>query len=99
MKQLTFDDPPAQKHSRTSRAAAAAIKEHAPTLRERVYYAIMTYGPITDQALAERLGLSENTVRPRRVELVAAGLVRADAELGRTSSGRAAMRWVTCNPF
>jgi predicted ArsR family transcriptional regulator len=97
--QLSFDDPPAQRHSRTSREAARAIKDHAPSLRDRVLGCIERCGPITDQAGAVTLGMSENTWRPRRVELVAEGLVRADAETQHTLSGREAVAWVACEPL
>ena len=95
---MTFD-PPAQRHSRTSREAAEAIKPHVASIRERVYLYVMAHGPCTDQSIAIGLDLAENTVRPRRVELMAQGAIRADAELGVTSSGRRANRWVTSEPF
>ena len=99
MTQLSFSDPPAQRHSGTSVAAARAIKAKAPSLRERVYYFIMAHGPVTDQEIAEGLGLDPSTARPRRIELVAAGKVRCHHETRRTASGHAAHAWVTCEPF
>lgn len=98
LEQLTFDDPPAQRHSATSRAAAEAIKEHAPSIRQRVYDLIAYAGPISDQQIAVTLGLAENTVRPRRVELVAEGLVQAHYETVLTASKRQATAWVVSEP-
>jgi predicted ArsR family transcriptional regulator len=98
-RQLAFDDPPYQAHSRTSREAAQMIAQPAVKIREQVYWYIVAHGPCTDQSISRGLGLSENTTRPRRVELVAAGMVRCDPELGVTSSGRRANRWVSCEPF
>lgn len=92
--QLDLLNPPAQRHSSTSRAAAKAIKDHAPSIRERVYALIAYAGPISDQQIATTLNLAENTVRPRRVELVAEGLVRAAPDVVRTASGRQATAWI-----
>jgi hypothetical protein len=86
--------PPAQRHSPTSREAAEKIKSGTPTLRSRVYKFIKVCGPVTDEQIALGLGLNPSTARPRRVELVSMGLVRAAAELGKTNSGRSAMAWV-----
>lgn len=98
LEQLTFPDPPAQRHSRTSRQAAERIKDHAPSIRERVYEVIRREGPISDQRLASTLGLAENSIRPRRVELVAEGLVRAHYETVLTASNRQATAWVLSEP-
>ena len=99
MRQLTFDDPPAQRHSRTSREAAEAIREHALTLRERVYWYIVAHGPCTDEEIALGLELNPSTARPRRIELVAEGLVRAAPETKRTLARREATAWVSTEPF
>ena len=60
--------PPAQLHSSTSVAAAHAIKPHVPTMREKVLDELRRW-PGTDQEIAKRLGMAENSVRPRRIEL------------------------------
>ena len=99
MRQLTFDDAPAQRHSRTSRQAAEAIKPHVLTLKERVLCFITAHAPVTDEEIAEGLGLNPSTARPRRVELVAEGLVRAAPDTKRTSSGRRATAWMPLEPF
>jgi hypothetical protein len=83
--------PPAQPVA-TSIKSAEDIKVHAETLRARVLEAIERWGPITDEAGAERSGVGPNTWRPRRWELEKAGLVVADG-IGRTVAGRAATLW------
>ena len=87
--QLAFE-PPAQKHSPTSVAAAESIKPHAETMRQRVFECLKV--PATDQELAERLGLADNSVRPRRIELHQAGLVQPVGQK-RTKSNRMAVVW------
>lgn len=94
-----FSEPPAQLHSTTSRMAAASIENHAPTLRQRVYDLICAKGPITDERIAEITKLNPSTARPRRIELVAAGLVMAAPESQKTSSGRQATAWVRSGGF
>jgi predicted ArsR family transcriptional regulator len=86
-----WSQPPAQSHSATSIAAAESMKHQASRLRDVVLRSIIEKDG-TDEELAERLGLSGNTLRPRRVELVKAGLVIG---LGRrkTASGRSAIVW------
>jgi predicted ArsR family transcriptional regulator len=87
----TLFDPPYQAHSDTSKAAAEAIKPHVPTMRDKVLACILQY-PGTDQEIAHRLGIPENSARPRRVELERAGLVRA-VNKKQTSAGRTAYVW------
>ncbi len=84
-------DPPYQRRSRTSRDAAASVRLLTPSLRERVLRVLRTC-PMTDSQLAIHLQLSENSVRPRRVELAGLGLV---VPVGETQgpSGRKATVW------
>ncbi len=89
--EIIYPDPPAQTHSSTSVAAANEIKRKTPALREMVYATLVTY-PGTDEDIAERLNLSQNTTRPRRVELVRAGRVEA-VNRKRTKAGRMAVVW------
>jgi hypothetical protein len=83
--------PPAQQHSPTSTSAAKSIAEHAPKMRDRVYREICKW-PGTDQELAHRLEMDENSVRPRRVELVKEGRIRK-VNQRRTRAGRLAAVW------
>lgn len=56
------------------------------------------HGPMTDQALVDRLpGHSPSGVRSRRHELVALGLVADTGLLAETSSGRMAKVWKACS--
>lgn len=89
--QLEFD-PPAQRHSPESVAAAEDIVPSASTLRARVYAALVERGPMTDEEMQEVLGMNPSTQRPRRVELWRAGKV---ARVGKrlTRSGRTAAVW------
>lgn len=76
----------------TSLQAAAEIAgPRAADLRRRVFEALVA-APDSDEGVARRLGLAENTVRPRRVELRDRGLVRADGQVT-TAAGRRAVRW------
>ncbi len=86
--------PPFQAHSATSHDAAEAIKVNAGTLRAKVLEGIVRWGPCTDEYLAETLHMNPSTLRPRRVELLRAGLIARHEEDGRTRSGRKAARWV-----
>lgn len=98
IEQLDIFDPPAQRHSRTSRLAAKEIKPYVPSIRQRVLEVIIREGPISDQAIADRLEMAENTVRPRRVELVAEGWARAAPDTVLTRSKRQATAWVAAEP-
>lgn len=90
---LSFEAP-AQQHSATSQAAAASqTPAKAGTDRAAILELLTVAGPLTDEAIGERLAIGANTVRPRRVELVKAGLVRAIDDEGRTASGCRATRW------
>ena len=63
---------------KTRRAAKAAAKPTAGTLRARVFEAI--FGAklgMTDEEVQDLLGMSANTQRPRRRELVQAGAIVA----------------------
>jgi predicted ArsR family transcriptional regulator len=91
--QLSIFDAPFQAHSDTSREAASSIKGKAATLRDEVLEAIRRH-PSTDEQLAERLVLSPNTCRPRRVELVDRGLVVDSGQRAKTASGRSAVVWI-----
>jgi predicted transcriptional regulator len=82
--------------SSTSRAAAAWADASglAQTARGKVLRCICEHGPITDEAIADRLGMSQSTQRPRRVELHADGLIEEHGNDGVTRSGRKAVQWV-----
>lgn len=87
------DSAPYQSHSVTSKDAAESIIPKAGTLRKRVLDYLTAFGPATDEEIQLALGMNANTERPRRVELVTAGLVRDSGRTRRTSAGREAVLW------
>jgi predicted ArsR family transcriptional regulator len=88
-----FEQAPYQIHSVTSREAATSIKGRTANLRTEVLEALRRH-PSTDERLSERLAMSPNTCRPRRVELVICGLVEDSGRREKTASGRSAVVWI-----
>ena len=84
-----FDQPST---ATTRHEAAQAIREIAPTLGEKVYAFIAEHPGVTDERIAESLGMNPSTVRPRRLELERAGRIEA-AGASKTRSGRRAVGW------
>jgi predicted ArsR family transcriptional regulator len=73
-------------------AAKSQTKKKTEIDREKILVALAKHGPLTDEQIIERTGLGANTARPRRVELVRAGLVIAVGK-GRTAGGNRAVTW------
>ncbi|HEY5552423.1 MAG TPA: hypothetical protein VIK52_11075 [Opitutaceae bacterium] len=92
---------PYQKHSPTSKAAALGAAPHALGARERVFNAVAASAcGLTDEEIQDRLGMNPSTQRPRRIELVADGLVRDMGLSRQTKSGTSAVVWVVTGlPF
>ena len=90
-----WDEPPCQRHSATSRAAAEDILGALPRLRRLVLDALVAAGAggLTDEEGIDRTGLGPSTYRPRRVELWQAGLVRDSGKTRRVRSGKQAVVW------
>ena len=88
--------PPYQAHSSTSKQAAEQIRPTAGTLRAKVLTLLQSEA-LTDEEIANRLSLSGSTARPRRIELVQAGLVESTGTKP-TASGRQAQVWVAVKP-
>lgn len=90
---------PYQSHSATSKAAALAYAEHAENVRHRVFLLILYYTEhgdgLTDEEAFDILEMNPNTERPRRVELVKAGLVEDSGRVRLTHSEVEAGVWVT----
>lgn len=86
-------------HPETSYAAANSVRLCTGTARRRVMqlladaFANIGYG-LSDEEIQEALGMSPNTERPRRVELVRAGYVMDSNCRTTTMSGREAILWV-----
>jgi hypothetical protein len=92
----TTGDPPAQRHSRTSMAAAEDIKPRVNEQCKAVLRALRRSrgGGLTDEQILQRSGLGPNTARPRRIDLTRMGLVRDSGRTRKTASGRPATVWV-----
>jgi len=89
--QLSDDPPP------TSLAAAMDVLPRTGTQRRQVLDALLDayrrgYGGATDPELQRHLRMSPNSQRPRRVELVDAGLVH-DSGVTRAHQGHAHAVW------
>ncbi len=85
--------PPYVAHNETSRQAAVAIRPALSTQRGRVL-AIIAATPegLTDEEGCQRTGMNPSTWRPRRIELLEAGLVvRTGVRPGK--SGRLMSVW------
>lgn len=109
-----FDDPPpdgpyrdslpAQRHSPTSVAAAESVRGRVAAIREAVLRWIQTArivdvkDGLTDEEGSALSGIGPSTYRPRRCELVQAGLVRDSGRTRRVRSGRNAVVWVATTP-
>ncbi len=87
---------PYQRHSPTSRAAAADIAGRAGTLRRLVYDHLEARGETgaTDPELQTVTNMGGSTQRPRRVRLVEMGLVRDSGRTRPSPSGRQCAVWV-----
>lgn len=104
--QLTLDaalvapnHPPYQKHSDTSRAAAASMADISGRIRLQVLDAIRYSGNDgrTALELEAELHIDGDTIRPRIVELMNAGAVIDSGERRKTASGRNARVLVSVN--
>lgn len=96
---LFFDDikpAPYQRHSATSRAAAAGIAPKAGTKRAQVLDFLREQGAAgaTDEEMQRGIPMSANTQRPRRVELLAAKLIEDSGMTRKTAGGDEAVVWV-----
>lgn len=86
-------DPPRIASSPTSKAAAEEIAASAGTLRALVLQCLKQRGPLTDEEIQQACEMAANTERPRRIELVKAGLVVNSGGTKLTQSGRKAVLW------
>ena len=90
-----FSEPPAQRHSETSKAAALSWSRRDLNATQRKVLEFLRARPAgaTDEEIAVGLGLNPSTARPRRIELHGLGLVVAAGER-KTSSNRNATVWM-----
>jgi predicted ArsR family transcriptional regulator len=95
MQARDYPDSPGFKSAGTSQEAAQAIAGHAKTLRARVLDAITSEpSGLSADAVADRLGESVLSVRPRVSELHRAGDIRRTEARARNASGMNATVWV-----
>lgn len=87
---------PAQRFSRTSRAAARSIEPALGRLQALVLAEIKLTGAhgATDDELQRAMRINPSTERPRRIELVRKKLVFDSGRERKTASGRNAVVWV-----
>jgi hypothetical protein len=87
---------PYQAHSDTSRESAEAIAPKAGTYLAQVaaYLKACDVHGATDDEMQVVLGMDPSTQRPRRIDLVKRGMVRASEMQRPTRKGRKATVWV-----
>lgn len=97
MDDVTLFDPRPGKARRnapaTSKDAAEAITSVTGEQRRLVLMTITVLGGATDAEIAHSTGLSGDSVRPRRGELLAAGAIVDSGKRRKTTSGRMATVW------
>lgn len=80
--------------SATSRRAAEEASDWQVTARQAVHDLLYLHPlGLTDEQIARFTGYKENTVRPRRLELVEAGAVMDTGRTRKTDSGSEATVW------
>jgi len=87
---LRYPQAPGFRPVDTSRAAALAIRADAKTIRGKVIEVLRGRGPMTADEVAEVLGLSILTVRPRLTELKRMGRIEDTGHRRQNRSGKAA---------
>ena len=82
-------------HGATAHEAADRIEGASGKQRAAVLAEIIRSGELgrTDGELAEMLDLNPSSARPRRIELVEAGLIVDSGRTRKTASGRASVVW------
>lgn len=91
----TWDDPPAQRHSPTSVAAAQSMKGKLGPLHTKIFNYLYDHPEgATDEKMQDALQMAQNTQRPRRVELERAGRIKDSGRYDLTKSRRKATVWV-----
>lgn len=89
----SFPQQPGHKARSTSRDAARAIADRAPTLRNLALREVRAAGGLTADEVADRLGKSILSIRPRVAELAALGLIYETTERRPNASGHKAIVW------
>jgi hypothetical protein len=94
MSDYTIDLPLFQRHSLTSRAAAESLPPATVNACQRKVLEWLADQPdgATDEQMQLGIPMPPSTQRPRRIELVAKGMIVQAGE-GKTASGRRAAKW------
>ena len=79
--------------SETSREAAEKAEGTAEAGRARVLASLRRHGPMTNDEIGQRTGLTSGTVCPRMLELRQSGKVVSTGRRGITSAGGTAWIW------
>ncbi len=88
---------PFVKGSDTSEAAAKSMILPAGSQRKRVYlWAVTQHRGFIDEEGCNALQMNPSSFRPRRGELVEAGMLKDTGRRRKTSSGRQAVVWGPC---
>jgi len=86
-------EPPAQRHSPTSQAAASAIRPRINALHNEVIKYLRGCDGATDEEMQAAIPMPANTQRPRRRELELMGVVVDSGRVRLTASRRLAVIW------
>jgi hypothetical protein len=86
-------EPPSQRHSDTSRAAAAQIKKRIGPLHHQLIAFLHNVGGATDEEMQTGIPMAANTQRPRRCELQAIDRIEDSGMRRLTRSRREAVVW------
>lgn len=84
-------------HPHTSQLAALGALPRSGSERYRVFVALLV-ADATDEEIQKFLTMNASTERPRRVELVRAGLVEDSGTTRRNSNGRQCIVWRATMP-
>ena len=86
---------PGANYRQTSVDAADAIADRAPTLRNATHVALEAVGSLglTADEVADVLGLSILSIRPRVTELSRLGKIEDSGERRKNKSGKSAIVW------
>jgi predicted ArsR family transcriptional regulator len=95
-----YPDSPGHKTGGTSRAAARRIAPRATALRDRIYAFLQANYPasFTADEVADRLGVSILSARPRMSELHCSELIEPTGERRLNASGMFASCWRAVRP-
>jgi hypothetical protein len=86
-------EPPSQRHSDTSRAAAARIKKRVGPLHIQLLNFLAEVGSATDEEMQDGIPMPANTQRPRRCELCQMGRIKDSGLRRLTDAKREAVVW------